>query len=93
MNLMPANRHLHVKPLPEKEEEKQETGVLLPDSYKPQQSSYMAARVIGLAPECIVDCDKGEIIVIERSMLNEINFEGETFYLVLENYVFGRIDK
>ena len=30
-------------------------------------------------------------IVTERRMLQEIKIEGETYYLVLENYVFGRI--
>ena len=30
-------------------------------------------------------------IVVERRMLHKVDVEGETFYLVLENYVFGRI--
>ena len=34
---------------------------------------------------------KLEIIVIERRMLNEVTIGLETHYLVLENYVFGRI--
>ena len=32
----------------------------------------------------------GSKIVIERRMLNEINANGQTIYLVLENYVYGR---
>ena len=30
-------------------------------------------------------------IVVERRMLHEIDFGAETIYLVLENYVFGRL--
>ena len=32
-----------------------------------------------------------DTIVVERRMLNKIEFEGKTSYLVLENYVFGRL--
>ena len=89
MGLDPRNRHLLVEPLPEKEEKKKETGVLLPDSYKPQQSAYVMAKIIELAPDCSVDCKSRDTIVIERSMLNEVSFNDQTFYLVLENYIMG----
>ena len=89
MGLDPRNRHLLVEPLSEREEEKKETGVLLPDSYKPQQNAYVMAKIIELAPDCSVDCKSSDTIVIERSMLNEVNFGEEVFYLVLENYVLG----
>ena len=92
MFLDPRNRHLLVGLEPEKEEEKKETGVLLPDSYKPQQSPYVATKVIELAPDCLIDCKPNDTIVVDRSMLNEMNFGDETFYLVLENYVLGVLE-
>ena len=33
----------------------------------------------------------GDRILVERRMLHEINAEGETIYIVLQNYVYGRI--
>ena len=36
--------------------------------------------------------DQGDLIVIERRMLTEIEIKGEKNYLVLENYIYGRID-
>ena len=92
MFLDPRNRHLSVELLPEKEESKPESGVLLPDSYKPVESRYEAVRVIEVAADCSVDCKPGEVVVIEKSMINEMNFNGETFYLVLENYVMGVLE-
>ena len=92
MGLDPRNRHLLVEPLPEKEEKKKETGVLLPDSYKPQQDPYVAAKVTELAPDCSINCEPDNIIIVDRSMLNEMNFGDETFYLVLENYVLGVLE-
>ena len=94
MTLDPRNRHLLVKPIEEEEEkeEKPVSGVLLPDSYKPQQSPYVAAKVIELAPDCSINCEPDNIIIIERSMLNEVNFGEEVFYLVLENYVLGVLE-
>ena len=88
MNLDPRNRHLLVELEPEKEEKK-ETGVLLPDSYKPQQSPYVAVKIVETAPDCSVDCKSDDMIIVERSMLNEVSFGDKTFYLVLENYVMG----
>ena len=92
MFLDPRNRHLLVEPLPEKEENKPESGVLLPDSYKPVENRYEAVRVVELAADCSINCDPGEVIIVEKSMINEMNFDGETFYLVLENYVMGVLE-
>ena len=44
------------------------------------------------APDVSLDLDYGDYIVIERRMLSEIEIKGEKNYLVLENYIYGRID-
>ena len=74
MFLDPRNRHLLVELLPEKEESKPESGVLLPDSYKPIENRYEAVKVIEAAADCSIDCKPGEIVVIERAMINEMNY-------------------
>jgi len=57
------------------------------------QSPYAAVSVLAVAPDVGQHVLAGETIIIERSMLNEVTFEGETFYLVLENYILGVIER
>ena len=93
MNLDPRNRHLLVEFLPEEEEEEENSAVLLPDSYNPVKDQYIAVRVVETAPDCSINCDSGQTIIVDRSMLNEVKFEDSVFHLVLENYVLGVIEK
>lgn len=89
MYLEPFNRHLLVLP-----NFKEEEGVsfVLPEDYKRPQDPYITCEVLGVATDCNIDLKISDRIVIERSMLLEIKTGGETNYLVLENYVYGRID-
>ena len=88
MYLEPHNRHLLVYPLDDKEEKK---GFILPDDYKVPKSPHVICDVLGKAEDCKVSVDVGDRIVVERTMLHEIKAMGETNYLVLENYVYGRL--
>ena len=93
MNLDPRNRYLLVEFLPEEEKEEEKPAVLLPDSYNPVKDQYIAVRVVETAPDCSINCDSGQTIIVDRSMLNEVKFEDSVFHLVLENYVLGVIEK
>jgi len=88
MYLEPKNRHLLVLPL---EEEVEQTTIILPDEYKKPKSPYVTCDVLGIADDCKVEVDIGDRIVAERRMLCEVKAMGETNYLVLENYVYGRL--
>ena len=88
MYLEPHNRHLLVLP---HDEEKEKTKFVLPDEYKQPKSPYITCDVLGIASDCKVSIEIGDTIVIERRMLQEIKAMGETNYLVLENYVYGRL--
>jgi len=92
--LKPANRHLLIVPHVQKNETN--TGVLLPDDYKPEEARYIEASVVDVAD----DCDKqfkhlrlGNIennrIVIDRTMVEEVKLKDKTHFLILENYVVG----
>ena len=89
MYFEPKNRHLLVLPL--ESEDKQESSILLPDDYKKPQSPYVMCDVLGMSEDCSVEIDVGDRIVIERRMMQEVKAGGETNYLVLENYVYGRL--
>tara|TARA_B100000424_G_scaffold232674_1_gene195582 strand:+ start:992 stop:1300 length:309 start_codon:yes stop_codon:yes gene_type:complete len=88
MYLEPKNRHILVLPL---EEEKENSIIVLPDDFKTPQSVYVVCDVLGISDDCTVNVDIGDRIVVERRMLSEVKAMGETNYLVLENYVYGRL--
>ena len=91
MNFIPYNRHLCVKPL-EEEQEEELSVVVLPTDYVKPVSPYLMCEVIDVAGDCNIKAiNNGDNIVVERRMLHKVDVEGETFYLVLENYVFGRL--
>ena len=92
MMLEPRNRHLLVC-ICEEPEPDQERAILLPADYEAPKSPYAAVSVLAVAPDVGQHVLAGETIIVERSMLNEVTFEGETFYLVLENYILGVVEQ
>lgn len=92
--LKPVNRHLLIVPHVHKNETN--TGVLLPDDYKPEENQYVEASVIDIAEDCAtqfrhlkynnIDNNK---IVVDRSMIQEVTLKEKTHYMILENYVVG----
>ena len=88
MYLEPHNRHLLVLPM---EAEKEEIKFVLPDEYKTPESPYVICDILGIASDCKVSLNVGDRVVVERRMVQEIKALGETNYLVLENYVYGRL--
>ena len=89
MYLEPKNRHLLVLPLNDEEEIK--NIIILPDDYKQPKSAYVSCDVLGISDDCNIKVDVGNRIIVERRMVQEIKALGETNYLVLENYVYGRL--
>ena len=89
MYLEPKNRHLLVLPINEKEESK--SLIVLPDDYKQPETPYICCDVLGVSKDCAIDVDIGDRVIIERRMLSEVKAMGETNYLILENYVYGRL--
>jgi len=85
------NRHVLVE-LVEEEEEEQQSLIALPQDYKKTVSPYMVAKVLQVSDECKLFLEQGDLVVIERRMLTEIEIKGDKNYLVLENYIYGRID-
>ena len=88
MYFEPHNRHLLVLPIGEK---KEEVKFVLPEGYEKPESHYVVCDVLGKSDDCKISVDVGDSIVVERRMLQEVKAMGETNYLVLENYIYGRI--
>ena len=92
MSLIPENRHLLVNPIEEPISQNHDTvQLLMPDDFKPPQSLHVVCEVVSIAKDSKFYGEVVDRIVTERRMLQEIKIEGETYYLVLENYVFGRL--
>ena len=92
MMLNPRNRHLLVVPQDTQEQE-EDSAVLLPENYRKPQSPYVAVSVMAAAPDVSQLLIAGDTLVVERSMLKEVTFRGESFYLVLENYILGIVEQ
>ena len=89
-NFTPFNRHILIELLEQEEEEKKQA-FLLTDDYKKQKSPYVLCKVINFANDCKVDITTNTNIVVQRSMIEQIEIVNKTYYLVLENYVYGSV--
>jgi co-chaperonin GroES (HSP10) len=87
---VPFNRHVLVE-LIEEEEEVTQSQVLLPTDYKKAKSPYVVCKVLDHSDDCKLNLSTSCSIVVQRSMIEEIEIADETYYLVLENYVYGSL--
>ncbi len=88
--LRPVNRHILVNYSPP--QEKPDSGILLPDDYKAPEQNHVVVEVSGVAEDVSFRCEKGDKIVIDKKMLEELSVEHSTYYTILENYVIGVIE-
>ncbi len=86
MRFTPVNNHLYVEVL---DEDKEETGVLLPQDYRSAEKPFAAVRVLDAAPTAA--WTPGSVLVVEAQMLRDIEYCGKTFTVVKENYVIGTL--
>ena len=91
--LQPFNRHILIVPEHvRKEKIKEQTTILLPDDYTKVEGRYCAATVLDWAPDCRLETiDKGVQILVDRRMIEEIEYGGSKHYLILDNYVIAKI--
>jgi co-chaperonin GroES (HSP10) len=85
MTFTPVNNHLHVRVIEERDTE--DTGILLPQDYRPVDKPFAAVRVLGASMTGA--WVPGSLLVVEAQMLRDIEHNGETFTVVKENYVIG----
>ncbi len=92
MQFKPFNKHLLILPQSQ-EENKESTLFVMPDEYQPPKSPYMICDIIDMSDDCTIDLEMGDTIVVERTTVQEIEVETEVFYVVKENYIYGRTGK
>ncbi len=88
--LRPVNRHILVGYSPP--QESTDSGILLPDDYKPPTEDYVVVDVLAVSEDVSIRCSDDDQIVIDKKMLQEISVNHSIYYLILENYVIGVIE-
>ena len=88
--LRPVNRHILVGYSPP--QETADSGILLPDDYKPPTEDYVVVDVLAVSEDVSIRCSDDDQIVIDKKMLQEISVNHSIYYLILENYVIGVIE-
>jgi len=90
--LKPLNRHLLVEKV-EVEEKEAKSTILVPDGYKIKKSPHALYKVKDIAPDCEkVDLAVDTTVVVNESMVEKISVGGETYHIILENYIFAVYD-
>lgn len=86
----PVNRYIHVQ-VPDAAPTERASGIVLPADYDPEPERYLPVTVKGwaddvrFARELLPDCS----ILIDRSMIEDINIKNEKITVILDNYVIG----
>tara|TARA_Y100001963_G_scaffold153348_1_gene239950 strand:- start:1670 stop:1972 length:303 start_codon:yes stop_codon:yes gene_type:complete len=80
----PFNRYIRIKPI--EDQDSDSTVVLVPDGYK-LEPKYKAWEVVSQSDACNLSAPTGAHVVVESSMVEEIDLNDTKYYLVLENYV------
>ena len=91
--LKPRNRHILITPdFIQNQQQREQVGILLPDDYKEETNKYCAARVLDVSPDVSVSVKDNSDILVDRAMIEAIEHNGETSYMILENYVIAQIE-
>ena len=91
--LKPLNRYVTI--VPHFDNEKTDSGVLLPDDFKKEESRYIKEAIVDIATDCKEDLKRHQRVgdamtaIIDRTMIEEISIADKKHYVILENYIIG----
>ena len=90
MNFKPLNRYIEIEVQPKKQPQT-DTGILLPDDFKIEEARYACVKVKSWDSQVRFadSLDQYTWLVVDKSMIEEVNVRGNTINLVLDNYVLG----
>jgi co-chaperonin GroES (HSP10) len=86
----PLNRHIQIE-IGKNNPNETDLGILLPEDFSPTEQRYEAVTVVSAAEDVkfLNLLEKGTRIIIDKSMVEEINFENKSINVILENYILG----
>tara|TARA_B100000427_G_C15049820_1_gene395058 strand:- start:99 stop:386 length:288 start_codon:yes stop_codon:yes gene_type:complete len=92
MKFYPRNRHILIEVIKDnKEGSESESRVLLPEGYGEKTPPYVCAVVKEISPSCTTNVGKGDKVIVESSMIQELSVDDHLYTIVLENYIYGVI--
>ena len=86
----PVNRHILVE-LPQEKQAETNSGIVLPDSFKPAEVRHAVVTVLDWAEDVRFKnlLSEKSKVVIDKSMMEEINVDGSKYNVILDNYIIG----
>jgi co-chaperonin GroES (HSP10) len=86
----PVNRYLSIQ-LPNTLQPSTESGIMLPADFKPKEERYVTATVLEWAADVRFkdELETGTKIIVDKSMVEEINTKNKTINVILDNYIIG----
>ena len=84
--MRPCNRYILIKPIEEKEDK---SVVLVPDDYRSKTNPHTLAEVLDWSDDVQIPMHENMKIVVNTSMIEEVEIDNRKHFLVLENYVLG----
>ena len=90
MSFTPLNRYIEIDVQPTKAPQT-ESGILLPNDFKVEEAPHVCAQVISWDSEVrfAEKLQVGDWLLVDKSMIEEVNVRGTTINLVLDNYILG----
>ncbi len=90
----PVNRYVSIR-LPTPPQHMTESGIMLPADFKPKEERYVTAEIISWANDVRFkeNLKVGTQIVVDKTMVEEINIKNQTINIVLDNYIIGIVGK
>ena len=85
MQFKPVNRYIYIE-VPEPKSNETSSGIVLPDDYKPQEERHSVVSVMDWAEDVKFELQRGQRIIVDRSMIEEVTLYDKKVSLILENY-------
>ena len=90
MNFRPLNRYIEIE-LEPTQPPKTESGILLPSDFKVQEARHACVKVVSWDSEVrfAQSLNENSWLIVDKSMVEDVNVNGKTLNLILDNYVLG----
>jgi co-chaperonin GroES (HSP10) len=87
----PVNRYILFQTESDRQSES-EPLIVLPEDFKPQGEKYRTVRAVRAAEDVRFPVKKGQSLIIDWSMAEEITIGATIYNVVLDNYVVGIVE-
>jgi co-chaperonin GroES (HSP10) len=86
----PVNRYILIE-IQDENENKTASGVILPDDFKVKDEKFVVANVISWAHDVrfTESLSADAIVIVDKSMVEEVNVNNQLFTIIQDNYVVG----